>query len=144
MTHRVSARAIEENRGISKVSASRGVFLYGWPTPYACVAGLAMFSVSIVEHLRLNCGLLMQNYTVDAWAAERLAVAALRARMTILGLLATATAAARFALFRPAREYQIVAASSRLRHSWSMSQRWRTASKRESISHRRPSPECQP
>jgi hypothetical protein len=69
-----------------------------------------MFSVSVLEHLRLNCGLVVQNYTTHARAAERLAALALKTRMTILGLLALATAATVFSLFRPAREYQIVAA----------------------------------
>jgi hypothetical protein len=68
-----------------------------------------MFSVSVIEHIRLNCGVVVQNYTVHARAAERLAATALKARMTILGLLALATAATLFALFRPAREYQIAA-----------------------------------
>lgn len=69
-----------------------------------------MFSLSVIEHLRLNCDLIVQNYTVHARAAERLAATALRAKMAILGLLALATGTLVLSLFRPAREYQITGA----------------------------------
>ena len=69
-----------------------------------------MFSLSVIEHLRLNCDLVLQNYTIHARAAERLAAAALKAKMAILGLLALATGSIVLSLFRPAREYQIAAA----------------------------------
>jgi hypothetical protein len=69
-----------------------------------------MFSLSVVEHLRLNFGLVVQNYTAHARAADRLAAAALKARMVILGLFALATGTIVLSLFRPAREYQIIAA----------------------------------
>ena len=69
-----------------------------------------MFSLSVVEHLRLNFGLVVQNYTSHARAAERLAAIALKAKMATLGLLALATGSIVLSLFRPAREYQIVAA----------------------------------
>jgi hypothetical protein len=69
-----------------------------------------MFSVTVLEHLRLNCGLVVKNYAAHARAAERLAAVAVKARMAVLGLLALAAATTVFTLFRPAREYQIVAA----------------------------------
>ena len=69
-----------------------------------------MFSLSVVEHLRLNFGLVVQNYTVHARAAERLAGAAFKAKMVILGLFALATFSIVLSVFRPAREYQIAAA----------------------------------
>ena len=69
-----------------------------------------MFSVNVVEHLRMNFGLVVQNYTVHAREAERLSARALKAKMTTLGLLALATFSIVLTLFRPAREYQIVAA----------------------------------
>jgi hypothetical protein len=69
-----------------------------------------MFSLSVIEHLRLNFGLVVQNYTAHARAAERLAAIALKAKMAILGLFALATFSIVLSLFRPAREYQIAAA----------------------------------
>lgn len=69
-----------------------------------------MFSLSVVEHLRLNFGLVVQNYTAHARAAERLAGVAFKAKMVILGLSALATFSIGLSLFRPAREYQIAAA----------------------------------
>jgi hypothetical protein len=69
-----------------------------------------MFTLSVVEHLRLNFGLVVQNYTAHARAAERLAAAALKAKMATLALFALATASIALSLFRPGREYQIAAA----------------------------------
>ena len=69
-----------------------------------------MFSLSVVEHLRLNFGLVVQNYTAHARAAERLAAVALKAKMVILGSFALATFSIVLSVFRPAREYQIAAA----------------------------------
>src|SRR2546426_376734 len=69
-----------------------------------------MFSLSVVEHLRLNFGLVVQNYTVHARAGERLAAAALKAKMVILALFALATGSIVVSLFRPERGYQIAAA----------------------------------
>jgi conflict system pore-forming effector with SLATT domain len=69
-----------------------------------------MFSLSVIEHLRLNCDLVAKNYSVHARAAERLAAMALRAKMAGLGALALATGTIILSLFRPAREYQITAA----------------------------------
>ena len=69
-----------------------------------------MFSLSVVEHIRLNFGLVVQNYTVHARAAERLAHAALKAKMVTLALFALATGSIVLSLSRPAREFQIAAA----------------------------------
>jgi hypothetical protein len=69
-----------------------------------------MFSLNVIEHLRLNFGLVVQNYTAHARVAERLAAAALKAKMVILASSALATFAIVLSLFRPAREYQIAAA----------------------------------
>jgi len=69
-----------------------------------------MFSLNVIEHLRLDFGLVVQNYTAHARAAERLAAIALKAKMAILGLFALATFSIVLSLFRPAREYQIAAA----------------------------------
>jgi hypothetical protein len=69
-----------------------------------------MFSLSVVEHVRLNFSLAVQNYTVHARAAERLAALALKFRIAILALFAVATAAIITSLFRSGREYQIAAA----------------------------------
>ncbi|HVH29892.1 MAG TPA: SLATT domain-containing protein [Vicinamibacterales bacterium] len=69
-----------------------------------------MFSLSVVEHVRMNYSLAVQNYTTHARAAERLAALALKCRIAVLAVFATATAAIIVSLFRPGREYQIAAA----------------------------------
>jgi hypothetical protein len=69
-----------------------------------------MFSLSVIEHLRLNFGLVVQNYTAHARAAERLAAAAFKVKIATLALFALATATIVLGLVRPAREYQIAAA----------------------------------
>jgi hypothetical protein len=69
-----------------------------------------MFTLSVVEHIRLNFGLVVQNYTAHARAAERLARAALKAKLVTLALFALATGSIVLSLSRPAREYQIAAA----------------------------------
>jgi hypothetical protein len=69
-----------------------------------------MFSLSVVEHLRLNFGLVVQNYTAHARAAERLASVAFKAKLLILALFALATGSIVLSLFRPERGYHIAAA----------------------------------
>jgi hypothetical protein len=69
-----------------------------------------MFSLGVIEHLQLNCGLVVQNYTAHARAAERLAAAAFRIKLAIVALSALATGAIALALFRPGRQYLIAAA----------------------------------
>lgn len=69
-----------------------------------------MFSLGVIEHLQLNCGLVGQNYSAHARAAERLAAVAFRIKMAIVALSALATGSVVFTLLRPGREYQIAAA----------------------------------
>ena len=68
-----------------------------------------MFSVSVVDHVRLSFAQVVQNYTVHARATERLATLGLKARLTVLVLLALAASASGLSLFR-GRDYQIAAA----------------------------------
>lgn len=68
-----------------------------------------MFSLSVVDHLRLNFRLVVQNYSAHARAAERFAAGALRVKLTILVLFALATSSIVLSLFRPERGYQIAA-----------------------------------
>src|SRR5688572_19310754 len=83
-----------------------GGFLYG--LSLACHV-FTMFSLSVVDHLRLNFRLVVQNYSAHARAAERFATAALRTKLAILVLLALATTSIVLSLFRPERGYQIAA-----------------------------------
>ena len=69
-----------------------------------------MFSLSVVEHVRLNYSLTVQNYNMHARAAERLAALTLKCRLAILAVFAVATGAILVSLFRSGREYQIAAA----------------------------------
>jgi conflict system pore-forming effector with SLATT domain len=69
-----------------------------------------MFSLSLIEHLRLNGDLVEQNYAAHARAAERCAAIALKVKMTVLSMLGVATGTIVLSLFRAAREYQIIAA----------------------------------
>jgi hypothetical protein len=69
-----------------------------------------MFSLSVVEHVRMSYSLAVQNYTTHARAAERLAALALKFRIAMLAVFATATGAIIVSLVRPGREYQIAAA----------------------------------
>jgi hypothetical protein len=69
-----------------------------------------MFSLGVIEHLQLNCGLVVQNYTAHAKAAERLATLAFRVKMAIVILSALATGSIVLALIRPGRQYLIAAA----------------------------------
>jgi hypothetical protein len=69
-----------------------------------------MFALGVIEHLRLNCDLVVQNYTTHARAADRLAALSLKAKMVMLALSALAALSIVLTLFRPAREYQITAA----------------------------------
>jgi hypothetical protein len=70
-----------------------------------------MFPLSVVDHVRLNFGHAVQNYTVHARAAERLAAFTARARIAVVLLLGVATAAMLAGLLLTAPSpYQIVAA----------------------------------
>src|SRR5882762_6580038 len=92
--------------GMNRGTAANRRFLHG--SALACHV-FAMFSLSVVEHLRLNFGVVVQNYTAHARAGDRLAATALKAKMAMLALLALATGSIVLSLFRPGREYQIAA-----------------------------------
>ena len=53
-----------------------------------------MFRLSVVDHLRLNFGHAVQNYTVHAQAAERLAALAWKVRIAVLALVGVSLALA--------------------------------------------------
>ena len=67
-----------------------------------------MFRLSVVDHVRLNFGHVVQNYTVHAKAAERLAGLAMKTRIGVLVLMALATAVMLVSLLQPARQYQVI------------------------------------
>jgi hypothetical protein len=69
-----------------------------------------MFSLSVVDHVRLNFGHAVQNYTIHARAAERLADLALKARFVMFGLLGLGTIASLTALITTGRTGQMTAA----------------------------------
>lgn len=69
-----------------------------------------MFSLSVVDHLRLSFGHVVQSYTAHARSAERLAARAWQARLAVLVLLGVAAAASVAALLGASRPYQIAAA----------------------------------
>ena len=53
-----------------------------------------MFRLSVVDHVRLNFGHAVQNYTVHAQAAERLAALAWKVRIAVLALVGVSLALA--------------------------------------------------
>jgi hypothetical protein len=59
-----------------------------------------MFSVAIVDQLRMSFGHVIQSYTSHARAAERLATLGLKVRVTILGLLVLAMGTSVLGLFQ--------------------------------------------
>jgi hypothetical protein len=69
-----------------------------------------MFRLSVVDHVRLNFGHAVQNYTVHAQAAERLARSISRIRLTILALLGLSAATIAMTLIGTSRPLQIAAA----------------------------------
>jgi hypothetical protein len=68
-----------------------------------------MFRLSVVDHVRLNFGHAVQNYTVHAQAAERLARLISRMRMAVLGLLGLSAATVSTTLIATSRPLQIAA-----------------------------------
>jgi hypothetical protein len=66
-----------------------------------------MFRLSVIDHVRLTFGQVAQNYTAHADAAERLAGAVRRIRMTVLALLVISAIAAIVTLLRPTRNFEI-------------------------------------
>lgn len=68
-----------------------------------------MFSLTVVDHVRLDSEQAARNYTVHARAAERIASLGFISRMVITGLLAISTSAAVMNLLSPGRVSQVVA-----------------------------------
>jgi hypothetical protein len=68
-----------------------------------------MFSLTVVDHVRLDSEHIAKNYTVHARAAEKIVGVVFTSRIVITALLATATAATIATLLIPGRTYQIVA-----------------------------------
>jgi hypothetical protein len=66
-----------------------------------------MFNLTIVDHVRLSFGHVVQNYTLHAQASERLATIALYARVTIVVLLGIATALSIAVLLGAGRAVQV-------------------------------------
>jgi SMODS and SLOG-associating 2TM effector domain family 4 len=69
-----------------------------------------MFRLSVVDHVRLSFGHVMQSYTTHARVAERLAARAWQIKIVILTLLGIAAAASVWALVGASRPLQVVAA----------------------------------
>jgi hypothetical protein len=70
----------------------------------------ALFRLSIVDHIRLSFGHVVQNYTVHIRAAERQATAAMYARTIVPALMATASALSVAVILGAGRYTQIAAA----------------------------------
>jgi len=68
-----------------------------------------MFSLTVVDHVRLDSEHIAKNYTVHARAAEKIVGVVFSCRIVITALLAVATAAAMTTLLIPGRTSQIVA-----------------------------------
>jgi hypothetical protein len=68
-----------------------------------------MFSLTIVDHVRLDSEHIDKNYTVHARSAERSAGAVFACRIVIVALLAVATSVTIASLLLPGRNYQVAA-----------------------------------
>ena len=68
-----------------------------------------MFSLTIVDHIRLDSDHVAQNYMVHARGAERLVTAAFAFRIVIVSLLAVALMANIANLLTAGRQYQVTA-----------------------------------
>ena len=68
-----------------------------------------MFSLTVVDHVRLDSEQAARNYTVHARAAERMASLGFTGRLVITGLLAISTSAAVINLLSPGRVSQVAA-----------------------------------
>jgi hypothetical protein len=71
-----------------------------------------MFSLTVLDHVRLDSEHVARNYTVHARAADRLATAAFITRVVMAVLLAVAAAASIGNLLFAARFYQVAAVAS--------------------------------
>jgi hypothetical protein len=68
---------------------------------------MQMFSLTIVDHVRLDSEQVDKNYMVHAQSAERIVRAVFACRVAIIALLAVATSVAVVSLLLPGRGYQI-------------------------------------
>jgi hypothetical protein len=68
-----------------------------------------MFSLNVVDHVRLDSEHIAQNYTLHARAAERIVGIVFTCRMVITALLVLATSATIASLLLQGRNYQIAA-----------------------------------
>jgi hypothetical protein len=68
---------------------------------------MQMFSLTIVDHVRLDSEHVDKNYMVHARSAERIVQAVFVSRIVIIALLAIATAIATTSLLVPGRGFQI-------------------------------------
>jgi hypothetical protein len=68
-----------------------------------------MFSLTVVDHVRLDSDHIAKNYTVHARAAERIVGIVFACRIGIAALLAIATSTTIAALLFPGRGYQVAA-----------------------------------
>ena len=68
-----------------------------------------MFSLTVVDHVRLDSEHIARNYTVHARAAERIVGVVFACRIVVTALLAVATSATIATLLLPSRGYQIAA-----------------------------------
>jgi hypothetical protein len=71
-----------------------------------------MFSLTVIDHVRLDSEHIARNYTVHAHAAERIVGLVFACRITITVLLAVATASTIATLVDPSRGYQIAAVAA--------------------------------
>jgi hypothetical protein len=71
-----------------------------------------MFSLTVIDHVRLDSEHVAQNYTIHARAADRFAALAFGFRMAMALLLAAATAACIASLLLPAHFYQVAATAA--------------------------------
>src|SRR5262249_40168336 len=72
----------------------------------------AMFSLTVIDHVRLDCEHVARNYTMHARAADRFASLAFIVRMVMAVLLAAAAAACVSSALLPARFYQLAAVAT--------------------------------
>ena len=68
-----------------------------------------MFSLTVIDHVRLDSEHIAQNYTVHARAAERIVGIVFTCRIVIAALLVVATSATVASLLLSGRNYQIAA-----------------------------------
>jgi conflict system pore-forming effector with SLATT domain len=68
-----------------------------------------MFSLTVIDHVRLDCEHVARNYTMHARAADRFASLSFGVRIVMAALLAAAAAACVSSALLPARFYQLAA-----------------------------------